>query len=136
MADIPFESISVPTLIIHGRNDGDVSFTHAHHAANRIPNCQLLALEETDHLVWLSPKADYVHTQILEFLDRYPSLSEELTEEVKLKSNQHASAYSANQFEPITERTSKSPLSSAYRNKQVKSAVKQNESLEDDLFDL
>ena len=45
MGAYPLEQITVPTLIIHGRDDDDVPFSNALLLAERIPNARLLALK-------------------------------------------------------------------------------------------
>lgn len=71
LKDYDFEKLNMPVLIVHGRNDGDVSFTHAEQAANRIPNSKLLALDDTDHLVFLSKEYISVKNNILEFVNSH-----------------------------------------------------------------
>ena len=46
----PLEQITVPTLIIHTKDDPLASFTAAQAAAERIPRAKLLALESGGHL--------------------------------------------------------------------------------------
>jgi pimeloyl-ACP methyl ester carboxylesterase len=47
----PLESLDVPTLIVHSRDDTLASFEPAESAASRIPHAQLLALDSGGHLM-------------------------------------------------------------------------------------
>ncbi len=47
---LPIEAITVPTLLIHAKDDPLCSFDPVEAAAKRIPGCRLLALESGGHL--------------------------------------------------------------------------------------
>ena len=55
---LPLEQIRCPTLICHGRRDGDVDYEHAETAHRLIPDSRLHTLEEGGHIVWLSEGAE------------------------------------------------------------------------------
>ena len=55
---LPLEKIQCPTLICHGRRDGDVDHEHAETAHRLIPNSTLHTLEQGSHLVWCSEGAE------------------------------------------------------------------------------
>ncbi|MEU8363107.1 alpha/beta hydrolase [Nonomuraea sp. NPDC048882] len=68
----PLERITAPTLVIHGRQDGDVSFDHGEYAAERIPGAQHYWMENEDHLgFWLSPRADQSQAVVRTFLRQH-----------------------------------------------------------------
>jgi pimeloyl-ACP methyl ester carboxylesterase len=48
--DLPIEKITVPTIIIHAKDDPLCAFAPAEEAAHRIPGCTLVALESGGHL--------------------------------------------------------------------------------------
>lgn len=45
----PLESITVPTLVLHGEADDNVPMEHAKHAVSHIPNARLIVDEGGDH---------------------------------------------------------------------------------------
>jgi pimeloyl-ACP methyl ester carboxylesterase len=47
----PLEQISVPTLLIHARDDGMAAFQNAARAAERIPGAELLAIDHGGHML-------------------------------------------------------------------------------------
>ena len=49
--DLPFESIEVPTLIIHGTADTSVPFAHGQAAARRISGAVLAPLQGAGHMM-------------------------------------------------------------------------------------
>lgn len=65
---LPLEKIRCPTLICHGRRDGDVDYEHAETAHRLIPNSRLHTLERGSHLVWCSEGADEMLRVQREFL--------------------------------------------------------------------
>lgn len=48
--DFPLEKLSVPTLLMHTRDDPLCAFSAAEQAAQRIPDCRFVALESGGHL--------------------------------------------------------------------------------------
>lgn len=68
LADLPFERVCAPTLIVHGTLDKAVTIDHARLAAARIPNATLRALEGADHLLMLGPHRDDVTEAVTGFL--------------------------------------------------------------------
>jgi pimeloyl-ACP methyl ester carboxylesterase len=48
--DFPLEKLSVPTLLVHTRDDPLCAFSAAEQAAQRIPGCRLIALDSGGHL--------------------------------------------------------------------------------------
>lgn len=51
LADFPLEQIAVPVLVVHGKVDNVVPFTHAEAVARRAPYAQTLAVEQGEHFV-------------------------------------------------------------------------------------
>jgi len=68
---IPLEQIAVPTLVVHGRHDSDVSFEHAEYAADRIPGAELFAVENGFHIMPVCECADEVTERKVEFLQKH-----------------------------------------------------------------
>lgn len=65
---LPLEKIRCPTLICHGRCDGDVGYEHAETAHRLIPNSTLHTLEQGSHIVWCSEGAEEMLRVQREFL--------------------------------------------------------------------
>ncbi len=49
---LSLDTITAPTLIIHSRNDGDVPYENATHAAQNIPNAELITVDQFGHFIW------------------------------------------------------------------------------------
>jgi len=71
----PLERISCPTLVVHGRADGNVPLAHAEFVAGTVPNAELLALDDCGHIIWIGPKAGRVAGKVRDFLIRHPPLA-------------------------------------------------------------
>jgi pimeloyl-ACP methyl ester carboxylesterase len=67
----PLEKITTPTLVLHGRADGNVPFAHAEFAAHTMPNVQQFAIEDCGHLIWVGPGAGKARERVLAFLKRH-----------------------------------------------------------------
>ena len=68
---LPLSKIQCPTLICHGRRDGDVGYDHAETAHRLIPNSRLHTLENGGHVVWLSEGAEEMHRLQMQFLQEH-----------------------------------------------------------------
>ncbi len=54
--DLPLATVTAPVLLVHASTDSDVPFEHSTYAANQIPNCELLEIENGTHIsVWTGP---------------------------------------------------------------------------------
>ena len=62
----PLEELSVPTLLIHARDDGMAAFQNAARAAERIPGAELLAIERGGHMLLGSD--DLIRQEVARFL--------------------------------------------------------------------
>jgi pimeloyl-ACP methyl ester carboxylesterase len=62
------ESITAPTLVVHGLADADVHYKHALNVAKRVPNAQLHTLENSGHLIWLGDEWRDFRPKLLTFL--------------------------------------------------------------------
>lgn len=70
--EITFDRITAPTLIVHGTQDGDVSFEHGENAAARIPGARHHWLPDEDHLAfWLSPRSEDAQRVARAFLQEH-----------------------------------------------------------------
>ena len=50
--DLPLDQVKAPTLIIHSQHDGDVPYENATYAEAKIPNAELITVEQFGHMVW------------------------------------------------------------------------------------
>lgn len=73
---VKYESIVVPTLLIHGTADNDVPFADAEAVAKRMPGATFLPLEGVGHIVQLGPQADSVQKKMAEFLTQYSTVQQ------------------------------------------------------------
>lgn len=72
MDPLPFDSISCPTLIVHGTLDADVKFYDGVRASEHIKGAEHYWIEGGDHLAfWLSPEASKAQSYALGFLKRH-----------------------------------------------------------------
>ncbi len=62
------ENIVVPSLIVHGKTDTNVPFSHAEAAKEAIPNSELYAIEEGTHFLWLGEEGQLVSRKLISFL--------------------------------------------------------------------
>jgi pimeloyl-ACP methyl ester carboxylesterase len=67
----PLEKITCPTLVVHGRADGNVPLGHAEFVARAVPNAELVALENCGHFVWVGPGASQAAEKVRTFLFRH-----------------------------------------------------------------
>jgi LPXTG-motif cell wall-anchored protein len=66
----PLERIQCPTLVLHGRADGNVPFAHAEFVAGTVAGAELHAIEDCGHLIWVGPAAAQTREAVLAFLRR------------------------------------------------------------------
>jgi pimeloyl-ACP methyl ester carboxylesterase len=71
MHDLPFERISLPTLLVHGTADKCVPFGEAEATARKIPGAILLPVQGAGHLVGIGPWAAGVQSKIAEFFRQH-----------------------------------------------------------------
>jgi pimeloyl-ACP methyl ester carboxylesterase len=64
----PLEDIHAPTLVIHGRFDADVPYSHAQFVAETVPNTELITLENSGHLIWLGDDWKEAELHLVKFL--------------------------------------------------------------------
>ncbi|MHA1906702.1 MAG: alpha/beta fold hydrolase [Candidatus Thorarchaeota archaeon] len=62
------EEISAKTLIIHGKVDKVLPFSHAEHAMSLIPNAKLVSFENVGHVIWMGDHFESMRREISEFL--------------------------------------------------------------------
>jgi pimeloyl-ACP methyl ester carboxylesterase len=67
----PLERITAPTLVVHGRADGNVPLAHAEFVARTVPGAELLALEDCGHFIWVGPGAGQAAGRVRDFLIRH-----------------------------------------------------------------
>ena len=68
--DYPLAGITAPTLVVHGRHDGNVPYEHAEFVTDGVGGADALTVE-CGHLIWMSEHAEMFRTAILEFLGRH-----------------------------------------------------------------
>lgn len=64
----PVQNITCPTLVVHGRHDGNVPFSHAAFVADNVPNAELFVAESCGHLIWMSDDAEPAREKVTSFL--------------------------------------------------------------------
>ncbi len=64
----PVQQIVCPTLVVHGRHDGNVPFSHAEFVGQNIPGARMFVAETCGHLLWMSDEADAMRHDVLSFL--------------------------------------------------------------------
>ena len=65
IADLELEKISVPTLLVHGTADTDVHPDQTEHAAQHIPNAEVIRVQNGTHLcVWTDPTSPDIQERI------------------------------------------------------------------------
>jgi len=64
----PLEHITCPTLVVHGRADGNVPFSHAEFVVGTIPNAEMYVVENGGHFLWTGSGADQMQSVIINFL--------------------------------------------------------------------
>ena len=64
------EEIIAPTLIIHGKVDRVLPFSHAEHAASSIPSAKLVGFENIGHVIWIGNHLEQMKQEISDFLQR------------------------------------------------------------------
>ena len=67
----PLELVTCPTLVLHGRADGNVPLAHAEFVAGAVPNAEFFAMEDCGHFVWAGPGAARYCDQVRSFLSRH-----------------------------------------------------------------
>jgi pimeloyl-ACP methyl ester carboxylesterase len=50
--ELPLGQITVPTLVVGSRHDGDIGYVNSTHAAGAIPNAELVTVDQFGHLIW------------------------------------------------------------------------------------
>ncbi len=68
MPEYPVERITSPTLVVHGRFDGNVPLEHGEFVARGITGARMHVVEGCGHFVWLSERAGEVPDQVTAFL--------------------------------------------------------------------
>lgn len=69
MAQIPFEEITIPTLVLHGSDDRVVPFSHAQLIAGRVPHSKLMEVKGGGHLFFATHREEVVPV-VMDFLKR------------------------------------------------------------------
>ena len=65
--DYPVARIACPTLVVHGRHDGNVPFDHAEFVASGVPNARLVVAETCGHLIWMSEEEKQIRKAVIDF---------------------------------------------------------------------
>ena len=71
MPAFPYADLAVPSLVIHGSADREVSAAAAKAAAGAIPGATLLEVPDTGHFLQLGARAEDTRHSLVEFLRRY-----------------------------------------------------------------
>ncbi len=62
------QKVSIPTLVVHSREDKSVPFSHAEWSVQHIPRAILCETGITGHFIWVGPDYKEIKTQIIDFL--------------------------------------------------------------------
>lgn len=62
------QAVSVPTLVIHSREDRSVPFSHAEWSLQNIPHANLYETGFTGHFIWVDPDFKNTNQQMITFL--------------------------------------------------------------------
>jgi pimeloyl-ACP methyl ester carboxylesterase len=65
-----YARIACPTLIMHGRLDGNVPIEHANWVASAVPGAQLEVIESCGHMLWMSDEAPRLRLAAQQFVRR------------------------------------------------------------------
>jgi pimeloyl-ACP methyl ester carboxylesterase len=66
----PVDQITCPTLVVHGRLDGNVPFSHGEFVANNVPGAQMHRVDEGGHLVCAGSEAEQIQSVVIQFLKK------------------------------------------------------------------
>ncbi len=69
--DYPVEQIRCPTLVIHGRFDGNVPIEHAEFVARGVSGAQLVVAETCGHVLWMSDEEPRIRQTAQAFLSQH-----------------------------------------------------------------
>jgi pimeloyl-ACP methyl ester carboxylesterase len=67
----PLEQVACPTLVVHGRADGNVPLAHAEFVARSVPNAEFFAVDDCGHFIWVGPGAAQAAGIVRSFLVRH-----------------------------------------------------------------
>jgi len=67
------KQIQCPTLVVHGRPDGNVPFDHADFVACAVPGCELVVAESCGHFLWTSSEERMIRERVDRFLRSHVS---------------------------------------------------------------
>ncbi|MHC4947425.1 MAG: alpha/beta fold hydrolase, partial [Planctomycetota bacterium] len=66
--DEPAGPITRPTLVVHGRHDGNVPFEHARLVLDAVPGARACIAETCGHLLWMSEEVGKVREAVHDFV--------------------------------------------------------------------
>lgn len=75
---LPLGEIDAPTLVVHGRADADVDFSHARLVVETVPGAELLALPDSGHLIWLGAGWEPARARLTAFLRQHAAAGEKV----------------------------------------------------------
>ncbi|KCZ72108.1 putative hydrolase or acyltransferase of alpha/beta superfamily [Candidatus Methanoperedens nitroreducens] len=67
--DYPLDQITVPTLVVHARDDTLVNPSHSQYAARNIPDAKVITLESGGHI--LMGQHEMIRSEIVKFLEQH-----------------------------------------------------------------
>ena len=68
ISDYPLEQITVPTFVVHARDDSEVPFSHAQALSDKVSNLKLLSIAGGSHMAFYT-HATTVMPQLRSFLE-------------------------------------------------------------------
>jgi pimeloyl-ACP methyl ester carboxylesterase len=75
ITDRDLKSIKSPTLIIHSKNDGFISFEHPQTALDAIPLSELYWVDTWGHLIWIGQSAKNTNEKLTSFLQSHSMMA-------------------------------------------------------------
>src|SRR5262245_2919892 len=67
--DLELEKVTVPTLLVHGTADSDVHPDQTENAAARIPNAEVIRVQDGTHLApWTDPTSDDIQQRVFDLV--------------------------------------------------------------------
>ncbi len=73
--EYPIERIACPTLVVHGRHDGNVTFDHAEFVAQGVPGARLVVAESCGHLILASEEERGLRETVVDFIAGHTTCS-------------------------------------------------------------
>ena len=74
---IELAGIKAPTLIVHGKMDGDIPFSQAEQSSSQIPGAELYCVENGWHCLFLASDWKQIYQREVDFVKKSLNISQE-----------------------------------------------------------